>query len=45
MKTRPVAVEPFHAERHRAIGTDRHDKANSRFRNFAYAPQKKVGFI
>jgi hypothetical protein len=33
---RPVGADLFHADRR----TDRHDEANSRFRNFANAPNK-----
>jgi hypothetical protein len=35
MKTRPVGAQLFHADGQ----TDRHDEANSRFRNFANAPK------
>jgi hypothetical protein len=36
MKIRPVAAELYHADGQ----TDRHDEENSRFRNFAKAPNK-----
>jgi hypothetical protein len=38
MKIRPVGAEMFHADRRAEGRTDRHDEANSRFRNFANAP-------
>jgi len=37
MKIRAVESELFHTDGQ----TDRHDKANSRFRNFATAPKKQ----
>ena len=39
MKIHPVWTELFHVIRR----TDRYDKANSRFRNFAKAPKNEVG--
>jgi hypothetical protein len=36
MKTRPVETKLFHADRR----MDRHDEANSHFRNFVKAPKK-----
>jgi hypothetical protein len=40
MKIRPVGAELFHADRRTDGRADRHDEANSRFRNFANTPDK-----
>ena len=42
MKIRPVGAELFRADGWIDRQTDRYDKANRRFRNFANAPNKKV---
>ena len=44
MKICPVGAEFFHADRQPNRRTDRHDEANSWFRNFANAPKNRYTF-